>query len=43
MRVVLMRHVCGADQVCVLLMRGACVADEVGCVSAARVYNVTVL
>ena len=27
----------------VLLMGHACVADEVGCVSFARVYNVTVL
>ena len=43
-------HVCGVDEVCVccwwgvrvLLMGHACVADEVGCVSATRVYNVIV-
>ena len=28
---------------CLLLMGHACVANKVGCVSAARVYNVTVL
>ena len=27
----------------VVLMRGACVVDAVGCVSVARAYNVTML
>ena len=39
---------CGFDEacvgccMCVVLMRRACVADEVSCVGATRVYNVTV-
>ena len=51
MRMVLMMGACGANEacvgccmcVCVLLMGHACVVDEVGCVSVARVYNVTVV